>query len=54
MSEQVVPISIAQPIIIKFLTRENMKPSEILTALRAQFGIKTFFETRLYECHKFF
>jgi len=31
MSEQVVPSAVAQHIIVKFLTKENMKPAETLT-----------------------
>jgi len=34
MSEQVD----AQRIIVKFLTKEKVKPADILTRLRAQFG----------------
>jgi hypothetical protein len=38
MSEREVPPAIAQRIIVKFLTNEGVKSSEILTRLRAQFG----------------
>jgi histone-lysine N-methyltransferase SETMAR len=41
MSERGVPPAIAQHIIVKFLTNEGVKPSEILTRLRAQFGDMT-------------
>ena len=41
MSEQEVPPSVAQHIVIKFLTNEGVKPSEILTHLKAQFGDPT-------------
>jgi len=41
MSEREVPTAIAQRIIVKFLTNEGVKPSEILTRLRAQFGDMT-------------
>jgi hypothetical protein len=35
MSEQMVlPSAVAQSIIVKFLTNENVKPAEILTRLR--------------------
>jgi len=38
MSEQIVlPSAVAQRIIVKFLTNENVKPAEILKRLRAQF-----------------
>jgi hypothetical protein len=42
MSEQVVPLAVAQCIIIKFMTNENVKPSEILLRLRVQFSDETF------------
>jgi hypothetical protein len=38
MREQVVPSAVAQCIIVKFLTNENVKPAEILIKLREQFG----------------
>jgi transposase len=38
LSEQEVATAIAQRIIVKFLTNEGVKPSEILTRLHAQFG----------------
>jgi len=41
MNAKVVPPVIVQCIIFKFLTHENMKPSEIPTRLRAQFGDET-------------
>ncbi|KYN41437.1 hypothetical protein ALC56_04151 [Trachymyrmex septentrionalis] len=37
MSEQQVPASVAQRVIIKFLTKEGVKPCEILTRLKVQF-----------------
>jgi hypothetical protein len=40
MSEQVVPLAVAQHI-VKFLTNKNVKPAEILTILRAQFSDET-------------
>jgi hypothetical protein len=33
MSEQVVPSAVAQRIVVKFLTNENVKPAEILMRL---------------------
>jgi len=38
MSEREVPITIAQRIVIEFLTNENVGPNEIWRRLRAQFG----------------
>ena len=38
MSERELAPAIAQRIIVKFLTNEGVKHSEILTRLRAQFG----------------
>jgi len=41
ISEQEVPSSVAQFIIIKFLTTEGLKPSEILRRLKVEFGDNT-------------
>jgi hypothetical protein len=41
MNEQVVPMAVAQRIIVKFLTNENVKSAEILIRLRAQFDVKS-------------
>jgi hypothetical protein len=38
MQEQAVPSAVAQRVIVKFLTIENVKPADILTRLRAQLG----------------
>lgn len=54
MSEQKVPVSIEQRIIIKFLTRERVKPSEIFQRLTAQFGDQTLSRTRVFAWHKEF
>lgn len=48
MSEQEVHASVAQRIIIKFLTYEKVKPSEILTRLKAQFGDATLSQNRVF------
>lgn len=48
MTEQEVHSSVAQRIIIKFLTNEGVKPSEILTRLKAQFGDSTLSQNRVY------
>jgi hypothetical protein len=45
MSEREAPPAIAQHIIMKFLMNEGVKPSEILTRLRAQFGDMTLSST---------
>jgi hypothetical protein len=42
MAEQEVPSSVAQRIIIKFLTKEGIIPYEIFTSLQAQFGDECF------------
>ncbi|XP_056636775.1 protein GVQW3-like [Diorhabda sublineata] len=54
MSEQEVPPSIAQRIVIKFLAAEGVKPAEILRRLTAQFGEKTLSRARVFAWHKQF
>lgn len=54
MSEQEVHTSIAQRIIIKFLAREGVKPSEILWRLTAQFEENTLSRTQVFDWHKHF
>ena len=54
MSEQEVPPAVAQCIIIKFLTDEGVKPSEILTRLTAQFGETTLSRTQVFDWAKKF
>lgn len=54
MSEREVPSSVAQRIIVKFLTTEGVKPSAILRRLQAQFGDKTLKKTQVYSWHKQF
>jgi hypothetical protein len=49
MSEQVVPSTVAQRIIVKFLTNENVKLAEILMTFRAQFGDETLSRTQVYD-----
>jgi hypothetical protein len=41
MSEQVVPSTVAQSIIVKFLISENLKPAEILTRLSERSSVIT-------------
>ncbi|XP_026316211.1 histone-lysine N-methyltransferase SETMAR-like [Hyposmocoma kahamanoa] len=48
MTEQEVHPSVAQRIVIKFLANERVKPSEIFTRLRAQFGDTTLSQNRVY------
>lgn len=54
MSEQEVPPSIAQRIVIKFLAAEGVKPAEILRRLTAQFGEETLSRARVFAWHKQF
>jgi glucan biosynthesis protein len=54
MSEQVVPSAVAQRIMVKFVTNENVKPAEILMRLRAQFGDETLSRTLVYYWSKSF
>ncbi|KAJ8962841.1 hypothetical protein NQ318_001241 [Aromia moschata] len=54
MSEQVAPSSVVQRIIIKFLSIEGVRPSEIMTRFQAYFGDETLSKTQLYEWHKRF
>lgn len=54
MGEQLNPTFIAERISIKVLTREEVKPSEILTRSRAQFGTESLSNTRGYEWNKSF
>jgi hypothetical protein len=49
MSEQVAPSAVAQLIIVKFITKENVKPAEILTGLRAQLGDETLSRVQEYD-----
>ncbi|KAJ8936828.1 hypothetical protein NQ318_015296 [Aromia moschata] len=51
MSEK-VHSSVGQRIIIKFLTRENVKPAELLRRLQAQFGNETLSWPRVKFCKK--
>jgi hypothetical protein len=47
MSEREVPVSVAQRIIIKFLSREGVKPAEILRRLTEQFKEETLSRARV-------
>ena len=48
MSEQKVPSYVVQCIIIKFLTNDGVKPSEILSRLKAQFGDTTLSQNSVF------
>jgi hypothetical protein len=54
MAMQAVPNSVAQRIIIKFLTKEGVIPSEIFTRIQAQFGDKFLSQTRMFSWAKSF
>ena len=54
MSEQQVPSSVAQRIIIKFLSKEGVKPIEILNRLRSQFGNETLSKSQVCKWHRSF
>jgi hypothetical protein len=49
VSEQAVPLTVSQNIILKFLTSENVKPAEILMRLRAQFGDEMLSRTQVHD-----
>lgn len=49
MSEQVVHLAVVQCIFVEFLIIENVKPAEILTRLRAQFGDGMLSRTQVYD-----
>jgi len=51
---QVVHSAVAKRSTVKFLTKENVKPADILMRLRAQFGNETFSRTQVYDCSKSF
>jgi hypothetical protein len=54
MSEQEVPVSVAQCIIIKFLSREDVKPAQILRRLTEQFKEETLSRARVFAWHRQF
>jgi hypothetical protein len=54
MSEREVPVSLAQRIIIKFLSREGVKPADILRRLTEQFKEETRSRARVFAWHKQF
>jgi histone-lysine N-methyltransferase SETMAR len=54
MAVQAVPSSVAQRIIIKFLTKEGVIPSEIFTRFQAQFGDECLSQPRAFSWAKSF
>jgi len=54
MSEREVPVTIAQRVVIKFITNENIGPHEIWRRLRAQYGESTLSKTQVKFWHKEF
>jgi hypothetical protein len=54
MAVQAVPNSVAQRIIIKFLTKEGVIPSEIFTRLQAQFADECLSQPRVFSWAKSF
>jgi len=54
MSEREVRITIAQHVVIKFLTNKNVGPNETWCRLRAQYGESTLSKTQVKFCHKEF
>jgi hypothetical protein len=54
MAEEAVPKSVAQRIIIKFLTKESIIPSEIFTRLQAQFGDESLSQPSVFSSAKSF
>jgi hypothetical protein len=54
LSVEVVPLAIAQHILVKFLIIDNVKPAKILMRLRAQLGDERFSGTQVYDWSKSF
>jgi hypothetical protein len=54
MAVQAVPNSVVQHIIMKFLTKEGVIPSEIFTRLQAQFGDECLSQRRVFSWAKSF
>jgi transposase len=54
MALQAVPSSVAQLIIMKFLTKEGVIPSEIFTRLQARFGDECLSQPRVFSWVKSF
>ena len=54
MSEAKVHVSVEQHIIIKFLSKEGCKPSEICSRLKRQYGEKTLSNVSVYKWSRAF
>jgi hypothetical protein len=54
MAVQAVPSSVAQRIIIKFLKKDGVIPSETFTRLQAQFGDECLSQPRVFSWAKSF
>jgi intergrase/recombinase len=52
MAEQEVPSIVSQRLIINFLTKEGVIPSEIFTRLQAQVGEKCLSQPRVFSFEK--
>jgi intergrase/recombinase len=50
MSEEKVHVTVDQRIIIRFLTKEGCKSSEICSRLKRQYGKKTLTKVSVYKC----
>jgi hypothetical protein len=54
MAEQEVPSSVAQHVVIKFVMKEGVIPSEIFTRLQARFGDECLSQPRVHSWPKSF
>jgi hypothetical protein len=54
VTEQVAPSAVAQRIVAKFITNENVKFAEILRRLRPRFGDETLSRSQMYDWSKSF
>jgi len=54
ITEKLVLSAVAQRIIVKFVTKENVKPADILIRLRAQFRDETLSRIQMYDWTKSF
>jgi hypothetical protein len=54
INEQDVPSCVAERIVVKFLTNENVKPAEILMRVGAQFGDEPLSRIQMYDLSKSF
>jgi hypothetical protein len=54
ITEKLVLSAVAQRIIVKYVTKENVKPADILIRLRAQFRDETLSRIQMYDWTKSF